>query len=60
MVHFGAPWMDGEFGEMGLVQDFPLEIFIFRNHQSAFEPQYTLFHLGRNIYTFRSSDGGST
>jgi hypothetical protein len=42
MVHFGAPWMHGEFGEMGLIQDFLLEIFIFRNHQSAFKPQYTL------------------
>jgi hypothetical protein len=34
--------MHGEFGEMGLVQDFFLEILIFRNHQSAFKPQYTL------------------
>jgi hypothetical protein len=42
MVHFGASWMHGEFGEMGLIQDFLLEIFIFRNHQSAFKPQYTL------------------
>jgi hypothetical protein len=42
MVHFGASWVHGEFGEMGLLQDFLLEIFIFRNHQSAFEPQYTL------------------
>jgi hypothetical protein len=42
MVHFGAPWMHGEFGEMGLIQDFLLKIFIFRNHQSAFKPQYTL------------------
>jgi hypothetical protein len=42
MVHFCAPWMHGEFGEMGFVQDFLLEILIFRNHQSAFKPQYTL------------------
>jgi hypothetical protein len=42
MVHFGAPWMHREFGEMGLVQDFLLEILVFRNHQSAFKPQYTL------------------
>jgi hypothetical protein len=42
MVHFGAPWMHREFGEMGLIQDFLLEILIFRNHQSAFKPQYTL------------------
>jgi hypothetical protein len=34
--------MHGEFGEMGLIQDFLLEIFIFRNHQSTFKPQYTL------------------
>jgi hypothetical protein len=42
MVHFGAPWMHREFGETGLIQDFLLEIFVFRNHQSAFKPQYTL------------------
>jgi hypothetical protein len=42
MVHFGALWMHGEFGQMGLIQDSLLEILIFRNHQSAFEPQYTL------------------
>jgi hypothetical protein len=42
MVHFGAPWMHREFGQMGLIQDFLLEIFVFRNHQSAFKPQYTL------------------
>jgi hypothetical protein len=34
--------MHGEFGEMGLIQDFLLKILIFRNHQSAFKPQYTL------------------
>ena len=33
--------MHGEFGEMGLIQDSLLEILIFRNHQSAIEPQYT-------------------
>jgi hypothetical protein len=42
MVHFGASWMHGEFGEMSLIQDFLLEILVFRNHQSAFEPQYAL------------------
>src|SRR5688500_19457406 len=42
MVHFGAPRMHREFREMGLIQDSLLEIFIFRNHQSAFKPQYTL------------------
>jgi hypothetical protein len=42
MVHFGAPSMHRVFGEMGLVQDFLLEILIFRNHQSAFKQQYTL------------------
>ena len=42
MVHFGASWMHGEFGEMGLIHDSLLEILIFRNHQSAFKPQYTL------------------
>jgi hypothetical protein len=42
MVYFGAPWMHGEFGEMGLIQDSLLEIVIFRNYQSAFKPQFTL------------------
>jgi hypothetical protein len=42
MVHFGAPWMHGEFGEMGLIQDFLLEILVFRNYQFAFKPQYPL------------------
>jgi hypothetical protein len=42
MVHFGASWMHGEFGEMSLIQDFLLEILIFRNHHSASKPQYTL------------------
>jgi hypothetical protein len=42
MVHFGALWLHGEFGVMGLIQDFLLEILIFRNHLSAFKPQYTL------------------
>jgi hypothetical protein len=42
MVHFGAFWMHGEFGEMSLIQDLLLEILIFRNHQSASKPQYTL------------------
>jgi hypothetical protein len=52
MVHFGAPWMHGEFGEMGLIQDFLLEIFIFRNHQSAFEPQYILSILAETFILF--------
>ena len=38
MVHFGASRMHREFGEMSLIQDFPLEVLVFRNHQSAFEP----------------------
>jgi hypothetical protein len=42
MVHFGASWMHGEFGEMSFIQDFLLEILIFRYHKSAFKPQYTL------------------
>jgi hypothetical protein len=42
VVHFGAPRMHGEFGEMCLIQDSLLEILIFRNHQSASKPQYTL------------------
>jgi hypothetical protein len=58
MVHFGASWMYGEFGEMSLIQDFILEILIFRNHQSASKPQYPS-HLGGNTYTSLSSDGGS-
>jgi hypothetical protein len=49
MVHFGAPWMHGEFGEMGLIQDFLLEILVFRNHQSAFKPQYTLSILAKTF-----------
>jgi hypothetical protein len=42
MVHFGAPWMHREFGEMSLIQDSLLEILVFRNYQSVFKPQYTL------------------
>jgi hypothetical protein len=42
MVHFGASRMHREFGEMGFIQDFLLEILVLRNHQSAFKPQYTL------------------
>jgi hypothetical protein len=44
--------MHGEFGEMGLIQDFLLEIFIFRNHQSAFEPQYILSILAETFILF--------
>jgi hypothetical protein len=50
MVHFGAPWMHREFGEMGLIQDFLLEILVFRNHQSAFKPQYTLSSWRKHLY----------
>jgi hypothetical protein len=49
MVHFGASRMHGEFGEMGLIHDSLLEILIFRNHQSAFEPQYTLSILAKTF-----------
>jgi hypothetical protein len=42
MIHFGAPWMHKKFGEMSLIQDFLLEILVFRNYQSAFKPQYTI------------------
>ena len=49
MVHFGASWMHGEFGEMSLIQDFPLEILAFRNHQSVFKPQYTLPILAKTL-----------
>jgi hypothetical protein len=42
MVHLGVSWMHGEFGDMCLIQDYLLEILIFRNHQSASKPQYTL------------------
>jgi hypothetical protein len=38
MVHLGAPWVHGEFGEVSLIQNFPLEIPIFWNYQSIFEP----------------------
>jgi hypothetical protein len=37
MVHFGASWVHGEFGEVSLIQNFLLEVLIFRNHQSVFE-----------------------
>jgi hypothetical protein len=49
--------MHGEFGQMSLIQDFLLEILIFRNHQSAFKPQYTLPIL--DTYTSLSADEGS-
>jgi hypothetical protein len=38
MVHLGASRVHGEFGEMSLIQDFLLEVPIFRNHQSVFKP----------------------
>jgi hypothetical protein len=49
MVHFGASWMQGEFGEMSLIQDLLLQILIFRNYQFAFKPQYTLFILAETF-----------
>jgi hypothetical protein len=42
MVHLGASRVHGEFGEICLIQDFLLEVSIFRNHQSVFKPQYPL------------------
>jgi hypothetical protein len=38
MVHLGASWVHGEFGEMSLIQDSLLEVSIFRNNQSVFKP----------------------
>jgi hypothetical protein len=49
MVHLGASRMHGEFGEMSLIQDFLLEVFIFRNHQSVFKPQYPLLILAKAL-----------
>ena len=36
--HLAASGVHGEFGEMSLIQNFPLELLVFRNYQSAFEP----------------------
>jgi hypothetical protein len=49
MVHFGASRMHREFGEMSLIQDFLLEILVFRNHQSASKPQDTLPILAKTL-----------
>jgi hypothetical protein len=49
MVHLGASRMNGEFGEMSLIQNFLLEVLIFRNHQSVFKPQYPLVVLAKTI-----------
>jgi hypothetical protein len=49
MVHLGASRMHGESGEMSLIQNFLLEILIFRNHQSVFKPQYTLPILAKTL-----------
>jgi hypothetical protein len=50
MVHLGASRMHGEFGEMSLIQDFILEVFILRNHQSIFKPQYPLPSWQKHLY----------
>jgi hypothetical protein len=52
MVHLGASRMHGEFGEMSLIQDFLLEVFIFRNHQSVFKPQYPFTVLAKTLIHF--------
>jgi hypothetical protein len=49
MVHLGASRMHREFGETSHIQDFLLEIFIFRNHQSIFKPQYSLVVLVKTL-----------
>jgi hypothetical protein len=49
MVHLGASRVHGEFGEMSLIQDFLLEVFIFRNHRSVFKPQYPLAVLAKTL-----------
>jgi hypothetical protein len=49
MVRFGGSWMHGEFGDMSFIQDLLLEILSFRNHQSAFKPQYTLPILAKTL-----------
>jgi hypothetical protein len=53
MVHLGASRMHREFGEMSLIQDFLIEIFIFRNHQSVFEPQDPLAVLAKPLILLR-------
>jgi hypothetical protein len=56
MVHFGASWMHGEFGEMGFIQDLLLEILflgttnLLSNHNIPFPSRW------KHLYF---SDGGS-
>jgi hypothetical protein len=52
MVHLGASRMHGEFGEMSLIQDFLLEVFILRNHRSVFKSQYPLAVLAKTLILF--------
>jgi hypothetical protein len=49
MVHLGASWVHGEFGEVSLIQNFLLEVPIFRNHQSVFKPYYPLAVLAKAL-----------
>jgi hypothetical protein len=49
MVHLGASRMHGEFREMSLIQNFLLEVFVFRNHQSVFKPQYPILTLAKAL-----------
>jgi hypothetical protein len=56
MVHFGASWMHGEFGEMSFIQDLLLEILflgttnLLSNHNIPFPSRW------KHLYF---SDGGS-
>jgi hypothetical protein len=45
----GASQMNREFGEVSLIQDFLLEIFILRNHKFVFKPQYPLPILAKTL-----------
>jgi hypothetical protein len=49
MVHLGASWVHGEFGEMSLIQESLPEISIFRNHQFVFKPYYSLAVLAKAL-----------
>jgi hypothetical protein len=53
MVHLGAPWVHGEFGEMSLIQNSLLEVSIFRNHHSVFKPEYPLVVLAKILILLR-------
>jgi hypothetical protein len=53
MVHLGASWVHREFGEMSLIQDSLLEVSIFRNHHSVFNPQYPLAILAKTLILLR-------